>query len=174
MNILSKDAILAADDLPRETVNVPEWGGEVLVRTPQKRSCARSRVLRGPAPQRHWCGAGRRCKKGLKANPFRRSVFRLALALGMPVRELLARVGSDELTEWMAFYQLEPFGEMRADLRSGVVAATFANAHRTKDARAFTPEDFMPYIERTTPKDDARLNVARFKAMFSHKVKKHG
>ncbi|NBT83020.1 MAG: DUF4035 domain-containing protein [Betaproteobacteria bacterium] len=72
----------------------------------------------------------------------------------MPVRELLARVGSDELTEWMAFYQLEPFGEMRADLRSGVVASTFANAHRTKDARAFTPEDFMPYIERTTPKDD--------------------
>ena len=92
----------------------------------------------------------------------------------MPVRELLSRVGSDELTEWMAFYQLEPFGEVRADLRSGVVAATFANAHRTKDARAFTPEDFMPYIERTTPKDDARLNVARFKAMFSHKVKKHG
>jgi hypothetical protein len=75
----------------------------------------------------------------------------------MPVRELLARVGSDELTEWMAFYQLEPFGEMRADLRSGVVAATFANAHRTKDARAFTPEDFMPYIERTTPKDDMDL-----------------
>ncbi len=33
MNILSKDAILAADDLLRETVNVPEWGGEVLVRT---------------------------------------------------------------------------------------------------------------------------------------------
>ena len=33
MNILSKDAILAADDLPRETVNVPEWGGEVLVRS---------------------------------------------------------------------------------------------------------------------------------------------
>ena len=33
MNILSKDAILAADDLPRESVSVPEWGGEVLVRT---------------------------------------------------------------------------------------------------------------------------------------------
>ena len=33
MNILSKDAILDADDLPRETVSVPEWGGEVLVRT---------------------------------------------------------------------------------------------------------------------------------------------
>lgn len=33
MNILSKDAILAADDLPRETVHVPEWGGDVFVRT---------------------------------------------------------------------------------------------------------------------------------------------
>ncbi len=33
MNILSKDAILAADDLPRETVHVPEWGGDVYVRT---------------------------------------------------------------------------------------------------------------------------------------------
>jgi hypothetical protein len=33
MNILSKEAILAADDLPRESVSVPEWGGDVLVRT---------------------------------------------------------------------------------------------------------------------------------------------
>ena len=33
MNILSKDAILAADDLPRETVHVSEWGGDVYVRT---------------------------------------------------------------------------------------------------------------------------------------------
>jgi hypothetical protein len=92
----------------------------------------------------------------------------------MPVRELLARVGSDELTEWMAFYQLEPFGEVRADLRSGVVAATFANAHRSKDSRAFTPEDFMPFIERSAHQGNARLNVARFKALFSHKVKKNG
>ena len=29
--ILSRDAILAADDLPRETVEVPEWGGAVVV-----------------------------------------------------------------------------------------------------------------------------------------------
>ena len=33
MNILTKEAILAADDLPRETVLVPEWGGDVYVRT---------------------------------------------------------------------------------------------------------------------------------------------
>ena len=33
MNLLSKEAILAADDLPREIVSVPEWGGQVYVRT---------------------------------------------------------------------------------------------------------------------------------------------
>lgn len=32
MAILTKEQILAADDLPRESVEVPEWGGEVLVR----------------------------------------------------------------------------------------------------------------------------------------------
>ena len=31
--MLTRDAILAADDLPRELVNVPEWGGSVYVRT---------------------------------------------------------------------------------------------------------------------------------------------
>jgi hypothetical protein len=30
-NILSRASILAAEDLPRETVAVPEWGGDVLV-----------------------------------------------------------------------------------------------------------------------------------------------
>lgn len=32
MAFLSKAAILAADDRPTETVEVPEWGGDVLVR----------------------------------------------------------------------------------------------------------------------------------------------
>jgi len=33
LNMLSKEQILKADDLPIETVEVPEWGGSVLVRT---------------------------------------------------------------------------------------------------------------------------------------------
>lgn len=32
MAILTRDMILASDDLPREHVAVPEWGGDVLVR----------------------------------------------------------------------------------------------------------------------------------------------
>ena len=99
-------------------------------------------------------------------------MFRLALSLGLPVRELLARMGSDELTEWMAFYQLEPFGDFRADYRSGVIASTFANAHRAQNTSPFRVEDFMPFLDKPAPKDDSSVNVARFKAMFAHRVKK--
>jgi hypothetical protein len=31
--VLTRDAILGADDLPKEKVEVPEWGGDVYVRT---------------------------------------------------------------------------------------------------------------------------------------------
>lgn len=31
--ILSRDSILTVEDLPREEVDVPEWGGSVVVRT---------------------------------------------------------------------------------------------------------------------------------------------
>lgn len=33
MATLTRDAILAADDLKKEIVSVPEWGGEVIVST---------------------------------------------------------------------------------------------------------------------------------------------
>jgi hypothetical protein len=60
--------------------------------------------------------------------------------LECPVREMLARMGSDEFSEWLAFYQLEPFGDYRADYRSGVVASTFAEVRiSAKDASPFQP-----------------------------------
>lgn len=56
---------------------------------------------------------------------------------------MLARVGSDELTEWAASYAIEPWGEARQDLQAGVVAATVANANRAKSTdRVFGPRDF--------------------------------
>ena len=33
MTVLTREAILSADDLPAETVDVPEWGGKVRIRT---------------------------------------------------------------------------------------------------------------------------------------------
>ncbi len=59
---------------------------------------------------------------------------------------------------------MEPWGEERADLRSGIIAATIANsAPYRKRGRAFQPSEFMPVIgkgsvQRQSDKEiDARL-----------------
>jgi hypothetical protein len=64
------------------------------------------------------------------------------------VRELLARIDSRELAEWMVYYGLDPFGDVRGDLQAGIVASTIANANKGKNGRAFTPADFMPLIKK--------------------------
>ena len=66
----------------------------------------------------------------------------------MTVRELLARIDSRELSEWMAYYELNPFGSVRNDLQAGIVASTIANVNRGKNDKSFTPSDFMPYMEK--------------------------
>lgn len=50
--------------------------------------------------------------------------------------------------EWMAFHQIDPITAEREDYRAGVIAATVANAHRRKGARAMKPGDFMPKFGR--------------------------
>ncbi|MGE5619531.1 MAG: DUF4035 domain-containing protein [Sphingomonadaceae bacterium] len=62
----------------------------------------------------------------------------------MTVAELLSRISSRELTEWIEYAKLEPFGEERADLRAAIVAATIANVYRRKGSKPFKPSDFMP------------------------------
>lgn len=88
----------------------------------------------------------------------------------MPVGELLARVSSRELTEWMVYYELEPFGEERSDLRAGIVASTVANANRTK-GKAYKPQDFMPKFERRGPRSwqEMMATVERMNALFGGK-----
>jgi hypothetical protein len=61
----------------------------------------------------------------------------------MTVRELLSRIDSRELSEWQAYYSLNPFGPERADLRAGAIASTVANC--LTDKGGFKPSDFMPH-----------------------------
>jgi hypothetical protein len=62
----------------------------------------------------------------------------------MPVRELLARTSSRELTEWIAFEKVTgPLdSRLRTDIAAGIVAATVHNAQGAK--RKAKPSDFMP------------------------------
>ena len=57
---------------------------------------------------------------------------------------MLRVLDSRQITEWMAFYQVEGFGEEAAQYRTGIVASVIANVFRRKGRRAYSPIDFMP------------------------------
>jgi len=61
----------------------------------------------------------------------------------MTVRELDDRMSSREFVDWAAYFEAEPWGEERADLRMGIMAALTANIHASRGKR-FAPGDFMP------------------------------
>lgn len=66
----------------------------------------------------------------------------------MTVAELSDRMSSRELLEWMAYAELEPFGEQRADLRMGISTAWMVRMWADpKKARGIEPQMFMPYYE---------------------------
>lgn len=60
---------------------------------------------------------------------------------------MLNSIPSRLLSEWMAFARLEPFGEERADLRAGIIAATVANVNRGKKDKPLRAQDFMPKFD---------------------------
>lgn len=76
-------------------------------------------------------------------------MHRLAMALGMTISEIKARMTHSELVDWMAYYKLEPFGPDADNWRAGLVSATVANVNRGKNRKAYKPTDFMPRRKQT-------------------------
>lgn len=66
------------------------------------------------------------------------------MRMGIPIRELQERISAREFAEYIAFWQLEPWGEEREDYRSALICAVLANVWRPKGSRDYRPEDFMP------------------------------
>jgi hypothetical protein len=68
---------------------------------------------------------------------------------------MLASISMPLFREWQAFWNVAPFGDERADLRAGVVAAQVFNVHRGRSQRAARPNDyamrFGNTIRRQTP-----------------------
>lgn len=79
----------------------------------------------------------------------------------MTVAELLERMSSREFSEWMIYYEIEPFGEERADWRQ---AMTTSAVHNNFQAKAKTPkwtkpEDFMPFKHDQEPPEEKDESV---------------
>lgn len=86
---------------------------------------------------------------------------------------LLAALTASQVAEWLAFANIEPFGELRADFRAGQIAATVANfAGKTlgEHAEHAVAADFMPALAEgrkppepilLPPEEQAKLIKAR-------------
>lgn len=69
-------------------------------------------------------------------------MFLARTVLHSTLKELDRRMTNPELLQWVAAFNAEPWGEVRADLAAGQIAAITANAHSSR--RRFKPSDFMP------------------------------
>ena len=76
---------------------------------------------------------------------------------------------ASELTEWMAEYQLEPWGLESAEntLMLGQVCATIANVHRTKNSQKYSASDFLPRKSKARRKQTPEQQIALFRAITS-------
>ena len=79
---------------------------------------------------------------------------------------MLNEMSGEQLSEWLAYARIEPWGEERADLRAGIVAATTANCHRSSRTKAFKPDDFMPKFGKTDERQVVE-DVANTLKMFA-------
>lgn len=81
-----------------------------------------------------------------------------------------------QLVEWVAYSELEPWGDEREDLRAGIVAATIHNCHVTRKQDAKGPDAFMPKLgvaHRRAAKEKPVTTAegwAAFKGKFKSKV----
>jgi len=88
----------------------------------------------------------------------------LALALGMPVAELVERMPADEFSEWQAYWQLEPWGAWRDNWHAAQLSTLIYNINRGKHP-SIKPAEFM-YRDADTERDNnTRQFVAGLKAL---------
>jgi len=71
--------------------------------------------------------------------------------------------------EWEVIYAIDPWGEWRADLRMGILAAAVVSPHLKKGTK-MKPADFMPDFTGEGKKRKPRQSVADQKAAMKAAV----
>lgn len=72
---------------------------------------------------------------------------------------MLRRMSSAELTEWLAFSTLEPFGGDAEYFGAAIVSSTVYNVQRGK-RKAMKPGDFVPQFRRKKQTVDEQIQFA--------------
>lgn len=74
--------------------------------------------------------------------------------MGCGFGEARARVDTHEFIEWIAFNEIDPWTPDRDDARSGIIAATVANAAPFRKGRGYKATDFMPNFGKNRRQSD--------------------
>lgn len=101
-------------------------------------------------------------------SPERRFYYRLAKHLGgMTVEEMLSRMTSHEISEWIAYSTVELIGDDREDYRMANVMALLANINRDPENKPdpFSPVDFMPDFWRREEVEEHKPDWKRNKGI---------
>ena len=89
--------------------------------------------------------------------------------MGQPnVDAMLASISNIQFEEWIAYFEIEPFGD--AWLRTAMLASLIANANRNTDEKPepFTAQDFMPVqMEEPETEEDPDMSWKRNKEILS-------
>ena len=64
------------------------------------------------------------------------------------------------MTEWMAFYSIEPFGSDTQYLGHAITASTIANVNRGKNKKPHEVSEFMPKFEKRKQGIDEMMQFA--------------
>lgn len=77
----------------------------------------------------------------------------MAVRLGVWDVEVIKRgLTAKKFIEWMAYAELEPFDETRADYRAASIAQIIANTNRAKDQKPYTLDDVLLKFNDDAPK----------------------
>jgi hypothetical protein len=94
----------------------------------------------------------------------------LARELGMTVGEMMQRMSHTEFSYWCAVHSIAPIGDVRADLRAGIVAAEVHNGNVSKKKDLKQPTDYMPFYKK--PEEAEFDSKAFFKNLNKFAVRK--
>lgn len=70
-------------------------------------------------------------------------------------------MSSREFAEWGEFAKLEPFGEVRADVRSAMICKVIADVNRGKGVKPYKVSDFMPRFEPESQSEEEMLQMVQ-------------